>query len=166
MNRINTIILYTLSLSMILFLLYTNLTKSKVVYVDNIQLFSEFKMKKELEKKYKEVESIRKSILDSIYNEIRIKVEVKDANSESIDLLKKEFLLKKETYERENSETMTQYNEQIWNQLNEYTKQYGKENNYEFIFGASGQGVLMYAEDSKNITADLLEYVNIKYSGK
>jgi outer membrane protein len=123
-------------------------------------------MKKELEKKYKEVESIRKSILDSIYNEIRIKVEVKDANSESIDLLKKEFLLKKETYERENSETMTQYNEQIWNQLNEYTKQYGKENNYEFIFGASGQGVLMYAEDSKNITADLLEYVNIKYSGK
>jgi outer membrane protein len=167
MKKKNSIILYTLLVGIIVFLVYRSFEKDKVVYVDNVELFAGFKMKLELEKKYKEVESVRKSILDSIYNEIKIKVELNNvSDNEQLNLLKKEFLMKKELFEKENSETMTEYNRQIWNQLNEYTKQYGEESGYDYILGANGQGVLMYAKPTKNVTKELLDYSNKKYNGK
>lgn len=167
MKKINVIVLYSLVVIIIFYLVYTGTKKDKIVYVDNVELFAGFKMKLELEKKYKEVESVRKSILDSIYNEIKIKVELnKNIDKESLSLLKKEFLMKKDIFEKENSETMTQYNEQIWNQLNEYSKQFGEEMHYDFILGANGQGVLMYAKNSNNVTKELLDYANKKFNGK
>ena len=167
MKKIHLIILYTLVITVILYLVYKHFEKDKTVYVDNIELFSGFKMKLELEKKYKEVETVRKAILDSIYNEIKIKIELNNiSDKEQLTILKREFLIKKEQFEKENAETMKQYNEQIWNQLNEYTKQYGDENNYDYIFGANGQGVLMYAKPIKNVTKELLEYSNKKFNGQ
>ncbi len=167
MNKVNNIIIYVLLVGIISFLIYSQCNKTQTVYVDNMELFSSFKMKAELEKKYKEVETLRKNILDSLYSEIRIMNESslkKDPNV--LNDLKREFLIKKETFDKENTETMNQYNEQIWNQINEYTKQFGKEKKYEFILGANGQGVLMYAIDTKNVTKELTEYINQKYSGK
>ncbi len=167
MKKINNIIIYSFLAGIIGYLVFGNTQKDKVVYVDNIELFSGFHMKAELEKKYSEVEGQRKTILDSIYMEIKIKAELKDASaSESLTMLKKEFLMKKELFDKENAETMTNYNTQIWNQLNEYTKQYGKEHGYEFILGANGQGVLMYADDTKNVTKELLQFANAKFDGK
>lgn len=167
MKKANTIIIYTLLAGIIGYLILSKTRKDKVVYVDNLELFSGFHMKAELEKKYSQVEGIRKAILDSIYTEIKIKAGMKDAlASESLDMLKKEFLLKKELFDKENAETMNNYNSQIWSQLNEYTRQYGKEHGYEFILGANGQGVLMYADDTKNVTKELLQFVNTKFDGK
>lgn len=167
MKKINSIIIYCFLAGIIVYLAFGKSQKDKVVYVDNLELFSGFHMKAELEKKYSEVESLRKAILDSIYTEIKIKAELKEASaSESLAMLKKEFLMKKELFEKENAETMTNYNSQIWNQLNEYTKQFGKEHGYEFILGANGQGVLMYADDTKNVTKDLIQFANAKFDGK
>jgi outer membrane protein len=124
-------------------------------------------MKKELEKKYKETEGYRKLILDSILGELKSKAQVSNSSStDELSMLKREFLTKKELFDKENTESMNQYNEQIWNQLNEYTAQYSKDKEYDFVFGANGQGVLMYAKDTKNVTKELLEFVNEKYNGK
>lgn len=167
MKKINSIIIYCFLAGIIGYLILGKSQKDKVVYVDNLELFAGFRMKAELEKKYTEVESLRKAILDSIYIEIKIKAELKDASaSESLTMLKKEFLMKKELFDKENAETMANYNTQIWNQLNEYTKQYGKEHGYEFILGANGQGVLMYADDTKNVTKELIQFSNAKFDGK
>lgn len=167
MKKSNLIIIYTLFFLIVMYIAYNESKKGEIVYVDNMELFSKFQMKIELENKFKAVESFRKTILDSLYNEIRIKLEInKDEEQESIKLLKKEFLIKKELFEKENSETQSLYNDQIWNQLNEYTKQYGDEMNYDFIIGANGKGELMYAKSSKNITSELLNFVNKKFNGK
>ena len=40
------------------------------------------------------------------------------------------------------------------------------ENGYDVIFGASGEGNIMYATDELNITSEVLAYCNKKYSGK
>lgn len=167
MRKVNIIIIYAFVFLIVMYIAYNESKKEKIVYVDNMELFSKFQMKIELENKFKAVESFRKTILDSLYNEIRIKLEInKDEEQESIKLLKKEFLIKKELFEKENSETQSLYNDQIWNQLNEYTKQYGDEMNYDFIIGANGKGELMYAKSSKNITSELLNFVNKKFNGK
>lgn len=163
MSKINNSIIYTLIIGILGFLLYNQFKKDKIVYVDNIELFSNFKMKTELEKKYKQVESIRKSILDSLYNEIRI---FGSDNNEALVQMKRQFLIKKETFDKENAETMDQYNKEIWEQINEYTKQFGDENGYDYVLGANGQGVLMYAKSTKNVTKELSEYINQKYNGK
>jgi hypothetical protein len=34
------------------------------------------------------------------------------------------------------------------------------------IFGANGQGSLMYADEQTDITTPLLEYINDRYDGK
>lgn len=166
MKKANTILLYALLIAIIAYLVYRDTKKDTVVYVDNIQLFSGFKMKVELETKYKEVERIRKSILDSIYTELKLKADMPNMNVEALNTMKQEFLMKKELFNKENSETMTQYNDQIWNQLNEYTRQYGEQEQYDFIFGANGQGIIMYAKDTKNVTKELLQFANEKFSGK
>jgi outer membrane protein len=166
MKHINNIVLYVLIATIIGYLIYTHSKKDKIVYIDNVELFSGFKMKQELEKKYKEVEGLRKSILDSLFNEIKLKVELNKESENAMMVMKKEYLMKKEMFEKENSETMAQYNDQIWNQLNEYTKQFGEENEYDYVLGANGQGVLMYAKDTKNVTKELLEFANKKFNGK
>lgn len=167
MARINSVCIIAIAVIMGLYIYYNETKSNKIVFVDNIQLFEKFKMKSELEKKYKSIEEARKYILDSLYNEYKILSQLnKTENEGNLELLKREILVKKDNYEKENSETMSQYNMQIWNQLNEYTKQFGEEHGYEYIIGANGQGGLMYAKDRNNVTDALIEFVNSKYSGK
>jgi outer membrane protein len=160
------IVLYILIAGLAGFVLFKEQTRPRHVYVDNTKLFAGFSMKKELEKKYQSVESERKRILDSLIQVIGAAQASSAASPELLDRLKTEYMYKKNTFEQSNSETMAQYNGQIWNQLNDYVKQYGKEKNYQYIFGANGQGSLMYAADAENITDELIVYVNQKYSGQ
>lgn len=168
MKKIHLVILYTFMIAVVLYLIYDHMQRrNRIVYVDNLELFEGFQMKTELEKKYKETEDQRKAILDSLLTQLKVRAQTGGiAASEELGLLKKEFLTRKELFDKENAEMMSRYNEQIWNQLNEYTAQYSKEKGYEFVFGANGQGVLMYATDTKNVTKELLEFVNTSYHGK
>lgn len=167
MRNIHIVIIYILLGALIGYQFFFEKHPNKVVYVDNLELFSGFHMKAELEKKYTEAEAQRKAILDSIYRDIKVNVEMKGiSGSESIALMKRQFLMKKEQFDQENTQTRNDYNTKIWNQLNEYTREYGKEQGYDFILGANGQGVLMYANELKNITPDLIRYVNQKFDGK
>jgi outer membrane protein len=42
---------------------------------------------------------------------------------------------------------------------------YGKKHGYDFIYGAQGSGNLMYANGQKNITDEVLKYINERYQG-
>lgn len=148
------------------FIIYNQSKITKNVYIENGALFDGFSMKLELEKKFKNTESIKTQMLDSIYNEIKLKVQIADPKEENnIMLLKKEYMYKKKNFENENDEMMKSFNEQIWSQLNEYTKEFAILNNYDFLFGANGQGGLMYSKENHNVTKELIEFVNAKYSG-
>ncbi len=163
--KIHIIILYILVLALLGCLVYNSRATETLVYVDNAQLFASFKMKAELEKKYQVVEKQKQAILDSLL--YKIKWHEKDAPSENdLARLKQEFMYRKDAFAKENSELMTQYNSQIWNQLNEYAKAFGEKHKYKFIFGTNGQGTLMYAGENVNVTKALIDYANEAYSGK
>ena len=53
----------------------------------------------------------------------------------------------------------------VINDINAFVKEYGKENGYKIILGARGNGNIMYADSSKNITKEVLIYLNKKYQG-
>ena len=139
--------------------------KTKVAFIDTAKVFNEFTLKKELEVKFIEVEKARKAILDSMFEKIKLG-EQERIDINELDKFKREFLYKKQKFDEENQNTKSSYDTQIWNQLNQYIKEYGEEKEIEMILGANGQGNIMHAKESLNISKDIIEYINSKYSGK
>ena len=54
----------------------------------------------------------------------------------------------------------------IINDINDYVKEYGKKHRYQIIFGASGSGNIMYADEGTDLTQDVLKGLNKEYEGK
>lgn len=54
--------------------------------------------------------------------------------------------------------------EGVLNQINSFLKIYGKENGYSMIFGSNGNGGLLYAEESEDITETVLIKLNEEYN--
>ena len=142
----------------------------KVGYVTTLKVFEEFKLKKELEGDYKKIQVAKQSYLDSI----RLNIETlmkqnhqKNQKLESeIEKQKRMYLLKEDQFNKENENLYTQYNEQIWKQINQFIEDYGREKGFDYVFGASGQGNIMYATGGDDLTKEIIDYVNQKYSGR
>jgi outer membrane protein len=172
MKLIYKIIIIAAIAAILSLLVYQQFTKPKTAYVDLTKLYDGFECKIELEKKLITVQEARQNILDSLELELKLMVtQMKtDATTDTSKLskftdLKEEYLTKKEQYETDNEETSTLYTTQIWKQLNQYVQNYGKKNNYTYIFGAEGSGAIMYANSSEEITEDVLIYINEEYNG-
>ncbi len=148
---------------------WSSFNSKKIAYVNTISVYDGFKMKKELEDKYKKVQLTRQNLLDSIRFKIEyISVKGKDltdSDRSQINELQRSYLYKEKEFNSNNEATGQQYTEQIWKQINQYLEDYGKENNYDIIFGANGQGNIMFAKEGDDITKDVSEYINKKYSG-
>ena len=54
----------------------------------------------------------------------------------------------------------------VVNDINDYVKAYGEEHNYRIIFGASGAGNIMYANEGTDLTEAILEGLNAEYNGQ
>ena len=51
-------------------------------------------------------------------------------------------------------------------EINDYVRDYGKEHHYKYIYGAMGDGSLMYARDVEDLSDDITKYLNAKYVKK
>ena len=71
----------------------------------------------------------------------------------------------KQRLDQDDSAQMKQYDDQILSQLNQYVKDYGNENHYQYIFGNTA-GSIMQADETLNLTAPITQYVNERYAGK
>ena len=80
-------------------------------------------------------------------------------------VLSEDYFSKKKNFTEDNQRVEKEYEEQILKQLNQFIYDYGKENGIDFIYGASGNGNLMYASDKYDITETIIKYVNQRYSG-
>lgn len=151
----------------------TGRNHKKYAYVQLETLRKDFVLSKQLDAELKNIVNKRKEILDSMkldFQMLERRVQMKGiANKEDVGeyRLKRAFFEEKENeFVEANNELESKYQEDIWNKINNYIKDYGKENKYEYIFGLNGTGSVMYAEEENDITAPLLIYINDKYSGK
>lgn len=145
--------------------------REKVGYIDLGILFDNFLMKKEMEAKLENTQHQKELLLDSMEIQLNILSKRAQANSSDKDLVKtfelqkQEYLMKKQSFEKEGQYSTQQFNNQIWKQINQYIKDFGEEYHYTFIYGAEGSGAVMYGSVDKNITDNVKEYVNKKYKG-
>lgn len=170
MNK--TILLINTAL-LILILLYLGITykKDKQAYVNIGELYDSFDMKKELENKLISVQNQRKKVLDSLEVELQL-ISNKYSNEEApieikqeFNLLKGRFITQREQFSKENERVTLEFKNQIFTQINNYVAEYAKEHKYDYLFGTTGQGSIMYAEEENNITKEVANYINERYKG-
>jgi outer membrane protein len=137
-----------------IYVFYEKPTKTAFVY--NQQVFEGFKGTIELKARLAEQQNDYKKNLDSIALLIQAgRVDLNTVYQERAQ----EF-----TYQQQ--QVTEKYTADIWKRINEEIGNYGKENRFEFIFGASGNGSLMYANDAKDITSEMVAYLNARYDDK
>jgi outer membrane protein len=174
MNQRNIlIVILVLIVGLTAFFFFSKGKSGKTAWVDLPKVHSEFLLKKELEAKFIKTEQTRKAIVDSMEFELQVLARQINSNKGNdkkqmavYQIKREQYVEKKEALELDNVNMQEQYNNQIMTQINQYMKDFGKQNGYEYIFGANGTGMLMYADEAKDVTTEAIEFINEKYKGK
>ena len=159
------VVLFALSLGLGLFN-WTQLSASEVVTVDMHKVFNAFNLKNELEQKLNGYKLEKQQTLDSLYVIYKAELGRRDLDTLLLAELENEIVLKEEFFTKKESEITSSYDKQIWIQLRQYAKEFAEENGYKIIVADMKNSTLLYADDSKDVTTALEEYVNLKYQGK
>ena len=146
MRKITVLLILNIALTIGL-AVYTHSTHQSVhyAYVVNQKLFNAYAGKKILEGK---LGLIKKS------------------NQRTLDSLKRMgHFPSEEMFARQEQQLSEEYTASIWTRINEDLRSYGRARGYDFIYGATGDGGLMYAGDAYDVTEDAVGYLNQKYEG-
>jgi outer membrane protein len=133
-------------------------TPDKRGYVLNQRIFDEFKGKKQLEEKLIQIRRGHETTLDSI-------VKLIEANPKNLALVD-HYDSKVQQFRNEYQQLSEKYTADIWKRINGYITDFGKEKNYSFIFGATGEGNLMFADEANNLTDEVIAYINKRYEAE
>lgn len=172
-NKKITNIIIAFLIVLVGFLAYIALKPSnKIVWINTTTVFNEFVLKKELESKFTLVEMERKRLIDSLELELNVlsktfqsQGKVNNDDMKKFQSKREYFLLKKEQFEADNENMRESYNQQIYTQLNQYVKDFGTTNGYEYVLGAEGSGAVMFAVEKNDVTKEVISFINKKYKG-
>ena len=164
------------AICLVALLVYHKFYTSKNAYIEIKKVFNGFQMKAELEEKYKRTEKSRARLLDSLSFNLKVlakhlndqKEKKADINKDEIyqfEYSRDEFVKLKNQYQEDNAALSRKFDEQILTQLTQYVIEFGKEHNYEIIFGADGNGNLMYSKEKNDISDEIIVFINNKYKG-
>jgi outer membrane protein len=171
-----TLILAVLATT-ISFLSFFYKQSSELVYVDVNKLLEGYKRTKivrtEFETKAKTLNANVDSLLVDWQKELKVYEKERSNYSKKELNLKQELLgnkqqqinnyqqaIQKQIQEEDKKSTQT-----VINDINDYIKEFGKEKGYKIIFGASGSGNIMYADEATDLTETVLEGLNKEFEG-
>jgi outer membrane protein len=153
-------------------------SSSQLVYVDVNKLITGYDKTKVAKAEFEKKANVMKSNVDTLL--ANWQKEVKNYEKERASLSPTELKLKQEllgskqqqinSYQeaiqskiQEEDKKVTQT---VINDINDYIKEYGKEHGYKIIFGASGGGNIMYADESTDLTEEVIKGLNAEYAKK
>jgi outer membrane protein len=163
-------ILFLINVGVVTYLLIKE--SKKTAYVEVGVLYEKFAMTDDLDNEFFAIESKKKNELDSINVELK---KLENQFNVETDKSKKQIIQNDynvlfataqelaSVYSDSNNSLKEQMNIQIYGRINEYVNEFGKQNNYEMIFGANGTGNVMYGSSTKNITEEVIIFINKKY---
>ncbi len=151
-----------------------NSDRDQVAVADMKRVFDEFELTEELQGKIQEIDRRQKIVLDSLETEVRIRrdqyAEATDDDKRNIEAEMQEIGLvyrqREERFQKGMKRAIDTYDEQIWTQLNAYIEQYGQENQMQVILGNTDGRNVPYVGDTRDITDELIAYLNDRYLGK
>jgi outer membrane protein len=141
----------------------------RTAYIQSYDVYEAFDGRKELQQRFENEVKQEKIQLDSMklyLEQMPVSTNVSAEDQQRVKGLWTAYRHKQQNYQQRYDERSTYYNDQIWKQINTYVQEYGKEQGYRYIFGASGNGSLMYGSEGENISKAVIKFVNLKYQGK
>ena len=141
----------------------------KTAFVDNQRLFDAFQGRKELESRLKQTFNQKQLMIDSLG--LQIKSLQQTAATSTAQQMRLQGMIQQ--YQQMQKDTQNdyqyksqEYTEAIWKQISTYTREYGEQHHYDYVFGIAGSGSLMFGKPHYDITDDVIQFVNDRYAGK
>ena len=131
----------------------------KTRYVSMSQVFEEAGISKKYRDELKQIEQQSNARLAEMENGIR-ELKKTGTDTETIGRMEEQLLAERDRLSEEYQRKSDAFDKIIWDQINLKVSEFGKEKGYDYIFGAKGDGSIMYASDSKDVTKELIEYIN------
>lgn len=164
-----------LALIVSVFSLFYIQSSKDLVYVDVNKLLDGYKRtaieKAKFESKAKAMQANVDSLIGGWQVELQQYEKERSSMTEKEIELKKELLgnkqqqinnyqqaIQKQIQEEDQKATQT-----VVNDITDYVKEYGEKHNYKIIFGASGTGTIMYANEAADLTQPILEGLNKEF---
>jgi len=153
----------------------TSCTEQKTAYVDTTKIIKEYREMKEVEEEFTSKSDKIKTELDSLAQSFQKEVQEYQANMNSMSTAQRqekeqELMGKQQTIQQQQQMMGNQLREEsdvvidsIVTKVKEYVKEYGKDNDYTYIFGSNESANIMYAKDGLDITEEILEKLNGSY---
>jgi len=150
----------------------TSCNEQKTAYVDTTKLIQEYKEMKDVEQEFTSKSDKVKVQLDSLAQSFQADVKV---YQEKMDGMSAAARKETEAGLMSRQQAIQQQQQAMGNQLRQesdavidsivtkvkdYVKDYGKKNNYTYIFGSNESANIMYAKDGLDITEEILEKLN------
>ncbi|GAB1856187.1 OmpH family outer membrane protein [Flavobacteriaceae bacterium MHTCC 0001] len=153
-------------------------SSSELVYVDVNKLIEGYKRTKIVRGEFEEKAKTLNANVDSLMGDWQ--KELKTYEKERSKMSKKELELKQQllsnkqqqinnyqqAIQKQIQEEDKKATQTVINDINDYVKEYGKKHGHNIIFGASGGGNIMYADEASNLTEDVLTGLNTEFEGK
>jgi len=158
--------------------IYLSCRSSELVYVDVNKLIDGYKRTKvekaEFDKKVISLKANIDSLMSGWQNDLKIYEKERSSLSAKELELKQQLLSNKqqqingyqEAIQKKIQEEDKKVTQTVLNDINDFVKQYGEENGYRIILGASGGGNIMYAHESTDLTENVLKGLNAEYDKK
>ena len=150
----------------------TSCNEQKTAYVDTTKLIQEYKEMKDVEQEFTSKSDKVKVQLDSLAQSFQKEVQVYQEGMASMSTTQRQetedqLMRKQQTIQQQQQMMGNQLREEsdvvidsIVNKVKDYVKDYGKKNNYTYIFGSNESANIMYAKDGLDITEEILEKLN------
>ena len=148
------------------------------VYVDVNKLLDGYDrtavVRAEFEKKATAMNANVDSLLGDWQKELKTYEKERSGMSKKELALKQELLSNKQqqlnayqqAIQKQLQEEDQKVTQTVINDINDFVKEYGKENGYRIILGATGSGTIMYAEEGADLTGEILEKLNKSFKGE
>jgi len=145
---------------------------TKVAYVDNNKLIMEYEGSKKAQEEIKVKITNWQANVDTLGSELEQKVKIyqeeqeklsskqKQEREEELYNLQQQFYQYREAIQQKMAEEDAKVTGEVVGEINEFVENYAKDNGYLIIFGASGNGNMVYASQSLDITGTILEKMN------
>lgn len=156
-------------------MLFVSCNQEKTAYVNNQKLIQDYKGLKDTEAKFTAKSAKVKTTLDSLAKDFQKEVQAYQKAAESMSSSerkeKEQALMTKQQQLRQQQQTIGQVlNQQSTKAIDSiitvvkgFVADYGKENGYTYIFGATEAANIMYAKEGKDITEEILKELNAAY---
>ncbi len=147
----------------------------KTAYVDNTILFEEYKEMQDVEADFSSRSNAVRQELDSVSRVFQQEVqeyqeEMNDLSNAEREEREQELMQKQQMIQQQQQSVGGQLQQEsqavmdsVINNVKDYIEEYGKENGYTYIFGSDNSNI-MYAEEGRDITDEILKELNERYS--